>query len=488
MLQRYKLRLGDGSLLQVDLDGLRAWLTDSRATVQVAGTQEWRPLREFLADEESAARLARALVPPEPRRAPAPGPPEGPPPSPPAEPAIGEPPIVQALAEEPSVSRSPAPPWSESREAADETPIRLKPLDDEPARHAVPWARRDDDEEEEDQDRRYDRLDGPLLQVISTFGTLLSRGLDPLTRLARGWPSTFADRPAAKHTARVEGKADRGPSGRVIGGFAGLRAWVGRLTDRVRPEPHLPPAEPATRKPQAPTPRAPLEAPPPISALPVLRFADAHEAQEAEDLYEGEAAESRFSAAWLWTKRIVLVAGVVGGGVLATLSWRTWFPRAAELGQTVFTEIDRQTRSGQRAEEQQRALREATERLPHLAPETIRLVLGSSADGVLDPPEVFQLASEAADRGLPALTSAEAAELQALQRELLGNLRPPERARLAEYDRARTHRVVFSFENPNALELIARGARAMPSGSRERLQALLGKAVAAGLGAPAASP
>jgi hypothetical protein len=59
---------------------------------------------------------------------------------------------------------------------------------------------------------------------------------------------------------------------------------------------------------------------------------------------------------------------------------------------------------------------------------------------------------------------------------------------VAEYDRARSQRVVFPFENPHALELVARGARAMPSASRERLQALLGKAVAAGLGAPAASP
>ena len=488
MLERYKLRLGDGSLLQVDEDGLRAWLSDSRASVQIAGTQAWRPLREFLADQESAARLARALVPPEPRRAPAPAPPESLPPSAPTEPSIGEPPMVQALAEEPSVSTSPAPPWRDSREAAHETPIRLKPLVDEPPRHAVPWARRDDDREEEDQARRYDRLDGPLLQVISTFGTLLSRCLDPLTRLARGRPSTFAEKPAPRHAARIEGRPGRGLSERVLGWFAGLRGWAGRLSDRVRPEPHPPPTEPATRKPQAPTPRAPLEAPPPISELPVLRFADAHEAQEAEDIYEGEGAESRFPALWLWTKRIVLVGGLVGGGVLAALNWETWFPRAATLGQTVFTEIDRQARSGRRAEEQQQALREAAERLPQLAPETIRLILATSADSVLDAPEVFQLASEAADRGLPALTSAEAAELQALQREILSNLRPPERARLAEYDRARARRVVFSFENPHVLELVARGARAMPSGSRERLQALLGKAVAAGLNAPAASP
>jgi len=446
MLQRYRLRRGDGTVLTVDLDGLRTWLADGRATVQVGATQEWRPLREVLAEEESAARLARALVPPEPRRAPATSPPEVPPPSPPAEPSIGKPPLVQALAEEPAASRTPAPPWADPREAADEArPIRLKPLDDEPpAPYPVPQVRMyDDDGEEPDPDGRHDRLEGPLLHMISAFGTLLSRCLAPLTPLVSDWPSTEA------------------------------------------PDP---PSEPAPERPRAPVPRAPLAAPVPVSELPVLRFADAQEAREKEDIYEGEEAHGPFPTLWLWTKRIVLVGGLATGGVLAVLHRETWFPRAAEVGQTVFTEIDRQARSGQRAREQEQALREATERLPQLAPETIRLVLSTSASGVLAAPEVFRIASEAADRGQGALTPAEATELRALQRELLGHLRPAERAQVAEYDRARARRVVFPFENPHPLELVARGARAMPPQIRERLQVLLGRAVAAGLGAPAASP
>jgi hypothetical protein len=544
MLQRYKLRLGDGTVLSVDLDGLRTWLTDGRATVQVSGTQEWRPLREVLAEEESAARLARALVPPEPRRPPVPPPPDVPPPSSPAELSIGEPPMVQALADDPVASGTPAPPWRDPRQAADEAPVlRLKPLDDEPpAPYAVPRARMyDDDGEEEDQDQRHDRLEGPLLQVISAFGTLLSRCLDPLTPLVRSWPSTPADEPTARRAANVSPSAPRKPlpavaappqvrvlaedpggpstgprsgvdgfpviplkplddeerlgatasrgfSERFSGWIVGLTGWAGRLAGRGRPEPLIPPSEPALKRPPAPAARVPLAAPVPVSELPVLRFADAQEAREEEDIYEGEEAESPLPKLWLWTKRIVLVGGLVTGGVLAALNWDTWFPRAAEVGQTVFTEIDRQARSGQRAREQQQALSDATERLPHLAPATIRLVLSASDSGVLDPPEVFQLASEAADRGLYALTPAEAAELRALQRELLDNLRPPERARVAEYDRARARRVVFPFENPHVLELVARGARAMPPRSRERLQELLGKAVAAGLKSPAEPP
>jgi hypothetical protein len=548
MLQRYKVRLGDGTVLTVDEDGLRTLLADAGATVQAPGTQVWRPLQEFLAEEESAARLARALVPPEPRRSPAPSPPEDLPPSPVVELSIGKPPMVQALADEPAASGTPAAPWHDSPDAADEAPpLRLKPLDDEPrAPRALPRARmEDDDVDEEDRAQRYDRLDGPLLQVLSTFGALLSRCLEPLTPLVRRWSSTSADGRAPRRAASVPPGPPRRPpsaapspqvrvlaedpggrharprpgvaelpviplkptddeggleattlrrfSDRILGWLAVPIEWVRRLVAGGRPEPRVTPTEAAPKKPQArrtpgPAPREPLAAPVPIKDLPVLRFADAHETTEAEDVYEGEEASSPFPTLWLWTKRIVLVGGVVTGGVLVALNWQAWFPRAAELGQRVFTEVDRQARSSRRTEEQQQALREATERLPHLAPETIRLVLSASDSRTLDPPEVFQLASEAADRGLQALTPAEAAELRALQHELLGHLRPPERARVDEYDRARSRRVVFSFENPHVLELVARGARAMPPRSLERLRTLLGKAVAAGLGIPAASP
>jgi hypothetical protein len=154
----------------------------------------------------------------------------------------------------------------------------------------------------------------------------------------------------------------------------------------------------------------------------------------------------------------------------------------------VFTEIDRQAHSGQREREQDQAAANATEMCPQLAPETVRLVLATSADRVLEPPEVFQVATEAAERGIGSLPAAEAAELRQLEHALVASLRPPQRARLAEYERARATRGVFPFENPHALDLVARGARALPAASRARLQHLLGKAVAAGLVAAAASP
>jgi len=628
MLQRYRLRLGDGTILQVDRDGLGAWVEDDRrAMVQVAGTQQWRPLREFLAEEASAARLRQALIPPEPRRATPPPPaapePQGVPlaaPEPPAptfeppapafeppaptfaspppavessspafEPVIGVPP-VQALAEEPS---APTPPWQIPPEApGGEAPaIRFKPMDDEV--HA-PGAEIVEDEpqdtyalarpraygaREEEVDRR-NRLEGPLLYVLTAFGTLLSRLLGPLEPLVRRWSSSSSvareprarrePRPARETSAAPAPPRDAAPpppafeptpappppqvsvlaeepgaagaasdgdsipvvplrplaederlgasawasfSERVTGslarvatGVAAASAWVAGLPGRLaslrerdrRPESVVPPVEPVRRRaPSAtpppavmPRPPAPLRPPTPIAELPAIRFKEGDEPPDEGDVYEGEdeGMWNVLPVVWMWTKRVVVLGGLVVGGVLVALNWENWFPKAAELGQEMFTEIDRQAHSSQRARERDQAFTNAVERCPHLAPETIRLVLSTSGDGVLEPPEVFGIATDAADRGISALAPAETAQLRALQRELASRLRPPQRARLAEYDRARATRVVFPFENPAALDLVARGARAMPAASRARLQELLAKTVAAGLGLPAASP
>ncbi len=454
MLQNYKLRLADGTVLTVDQDGLRTWLTDERATVQIAGTQEWRPLRQFLLEEESAARLARALVHPEPQPPKALSPLGRPLSGPPPEHTIGEPPMVQALADEPSASRSPA----SSREVANgggEAPvIRLKPLDDAPPAPDPEPQAADLGVASEPEGMRHDRLEGPLLDVLTAFGALLSRCLAPLTPLVRRWPSPSVGASAARPGAGL----GLGPTRR--------------------------PLETPSR--QAPGGRRPLEPPVPASELPVLRLAETSEAPETGDVYQGEPGDRVLPTLWLWTKRIVLLSGLVAVSVLAVLDWQTWFPRAAGIGQAMFAQIDRQARGRQKAREQEQALRDATQQLPHLAPATIRLVLEENDGRVLGPPEVFELARAAADRGQRALAPAEAAELRALQQELLDRLRPPERARLAEYDRARANRVVFPFENPYALELVARGARALPAGSLTRLQELLGMAVAAGLGGPAA--
>ncbi len=499
MGQRYKLRLGDGTVLSVDQNGLKTWAADGRAMVQGVGSWRWQPLQEVLAEEEAAARLSRALVPPKPRQEATPPPA---PPSPPldqpafsepafgglsfGEPAFSEPPVaaaarpgLQALADDPVSSAS-----SDARgaPASDDMPvIRMKPLDDDEPAYPAAWsARRDADEEEfDEQEPRHDRLDGPLLTALETVGGFLSRGLDRLTPLA----ARLTSRPSEASTPRrVEDTADR-PTlvARASGWVRGLLARIRRSARAEWSESVVPPPTPEPSKPRPLIPRETHQAPTPIRELPVLTFAESREPSEAADVYEGPDPWSVLPTVWLWTKRAVLTSAFVAGLYFAVLERKTWLPKAADLGQTVFTAIDRQVLSRRRAEERQRALADATARLPQLSPETIELIYSRSPTGLVEPPDVFEVAREAADHGLAALTKAEADELAALQRELLARLRPTERARVDEYDRTRARRLIFPFENPHVMELVARGARALPATSLERLQMLYGKAVAAGL-------
>ena len=131
MLQRYTIRLGDGTILKVDPDGLQRLAqgrpgvgTDHRdpGVASASGLPGGGAVRGSIG---AGARSPR-------------GPPDAAtlspetPPRPPVELSVGAPPMVQALAEEPTAF---VPPWRESPEPAQEVSIRLKPLEYEaPAR------------------------------------------------------------------------------------------------------------------------------------------------------------------------------------------------------------------------------------------------------------------------------------------------------------------------------------------------------------------
>jgi hypothetical protein len=219
--------------------------------------------------------------------------------------------------------------------------------------------------------------------------------------------------------------------------------------------------------------------------VPLAEPREPRQPREVGDIYEGDDdGESLLPVLWHWTKRLALLAVLVGGGAFVALNWKTWIPATAEIGNKAFTEIDRYARSGERREQQDRILQEIGPQLSQLAPDTIRLILSESPTGVLDAAEVFWIATEATDRGLATLTSAEAQELEALRRDLIDGLTPSERGRVREYESTRANREPFPVENNSALALYARGARALPPEKRERLEALLGKAIAAGLVPP----
>ena len=472
MPQRYKLRLGDGTVVSVDQDGLRTWAGDGRAMAQAVGTQQWRPLQDVLAEEEAAARLARALVPPKPRqeaatarhlrhRRPS---------TPPLElPGIrpgrrashlrraASRPSLQVLADDPASWRAADPP---AEVAIDDMPvIPMKPLDDEPEFRSA-LAEREEEEEDEyvEDEPRQDRLDGPLLTVLETGGGFLSRSLNRLTPLAdrltaegptipvrtptpSGTPAQGGGAPLAAARVRRSRKTLRparrggrlGLGGRTVrrssrespAGCAGsalvcvVRSARSRLSRSAR-------SPPAWTPPPAPVARKPVAAPVPVSELPALRFVESREPPAREDVYGGDEPGRSWNLRplWDWTKRLVTTGALVAALVYAILERDVWFPRTAELGQTVFTQIDRQVLSRKRNEEQRQALAAASEQLPELAPETIQLIFSRSPAGVVEAGEVFQIAREAADRGMGALAPAEAEELRALARELLGDAQP----------------------------------------------------------------
>jgi hypothetical protein len=126
--------------------------------------------------------------------------------------------------------------------------------------------------------------------------------------------------------------------------------------------------------------------------------------------------------------------------------------------------------------------------LPHLTPETIQIVMKKSAYRPRDPAEVFSRAETAAVRGMSSLPEDEANELAALRLAVARSLRPTDRQRVRGYENIRTGRELLSVsEDVKVLALFARGVRALPPAKRERLQALLGKAIVAELG-PLPSP
>jgi len=258
-------------------------------------------------------------------------------------------------------------------------------------------------------------------------------------------------------------------------------AWAAHLTDRDRPGA---PAEPETLRAADPGPWEALQAPPAIAELPVLRFATASEPSVVEDVYEGDEGEGFVPVGRLFTKRLALGATLLVGATLGALTFETWSPKAAQIGETTLLEIDGRVRSLHLAGQRQKAIAEVANGLPQLDLETIGLVMAASPTGLLDAAGVFELACDATDRGVWALTPSDARELEELQQRLLDALLPAERERLREFNLARARGAVFPLDGKQALLAYARGTRRLSPANQERLQLLLGRTIAAALALP----
>ena len=591
MPQRYKLRLGDGTSVSVDIDGLRSWATqDPRTLAQAVGSQQWRPIGEILVEEENAVRLLRALVPPQPKKeateselphepafgqqrgfgepafgapvsyleTPAlqePAPFELPaPPEPfavPHEPAYPPPPSYAAPAADspPLPEPAAAPPRQSLQVLADETtspdasgpagpPIRLKPLDDDGGFQSA-WSEDGEVHDDDEHEARAPQREGPLVQLLAPLGQFLSRVLAPLGGLLDRWSerrARSAESSFPSLSEAIQPDVESGPSWRETlreklgGAWSGLAARFKRAPAQAEPDADAPSDdayEPATesafeaepeaenepeREPEpelvkraplpprvaapaaaldpaprvsAALPRAPVKPPAPLSTIPVVPLAEPVRPQEPEDVYEEDEPSDFAGPLLFWAKRLVLLGAFAALGYFAYRERDVWFPKAGNVGQTIFRAIDQKAHSRERAEQQRQALASAAPKLPHLTDQTIVRVFAQSPTGVMEASDVFELTREATERGLDKLPASDAEELRALEKELAATLRPPERRRLEEYDEARARRGVFPFENPYAMDLVAKGARALPPERLERLRALTEQAVAAGLAATA---
>ena len=179
-----------------------------------------------------------------------------------------------------------------------------------------------------------------------------------------------------------------------------------------------------------------------------------------------------------------------------TTAWRAgwtyyaltvWAPeaggRAAAGSEEIRQAIGVDTRQAERLA---KAVAEVTAEVPLLTPEAAERLMGQSEAQVLEPAEAFRRTYALAGRGIPTLTPAEQREIGALSTELYARLPAADRSRLGGYiDRVRDRRATEPAEDA-AMSRLVKGAFARLGAARQkRLRALFEKAVAAGLDAAA---
>jgi hypothetical protein len=479
MARQYKLRLRDGTVLAVDHGGLRTWLIDDKAMVQPMGSRVWRPLREVLAQESVAVHAPRHEPPPQARtiadediplipvkplveaatpRAPAtppprPAPPPPPPPAPPAPrsapPAPAPRPAAppRAPASPPARAAAPlvpeAPPQPAPPSLADLPIIPFKAPDPEPPPRV-----------------RVSAAAPPPALDETDLGAELALVIQ--REVAEG-KAVIIDESELEEIVIVEdGDAPgaRPPAGKVVADT--VSAWTTWLVPRAQ--------------------RA-LSAVRTGTAAALAKVAAARR-RAAATRAAAPAAAPAPPRKPLQLKRVAPLAGLVAVALVAAATYSLWIPLLEGLGSSKATPpaaAPAPAASPTLDPSLPSEVVAAIQQMPHLAPETVQLVVATSPFAGPEPPEVFRRARAALRRGASALTAEEAQELADLERAVLSRLRPIERERLQAYDRVTTGRELLSDEDARVLGLYARGARGLPAPSRDRLRALSAKAIGAAL-------
>lgn len=509
MARQYKLRLRDGTILAVDRGGLSTWLIDDRAMVQPMGTRGWRPLREVLAQERMAASLTPPPPPPPPQRprpladeeipnipikplsleAPA-GPdpvldapvdafvPERlsePSPAPPAPPRV-TPAAPRPAAPSPAAPRPAAPPAAPAppRPARPAPPRAAAPLIPEPAPVDAPPATQDlpiipfkriDDEPA-----------GPRMSVrvaapVESLGeTDLADALALVIQreVAEGHAVVISEDDLEELDLVDDERAEpiqplppkEAFEAEVSRSVNQLVGWARSAMAAARAKVSAARAAALAPRPQ------PVQPPPTLSELRVVPLAriDKPRAPQRRAMMAGLAAAVVVAA----VAAAILVLRSNSGDSTATATPVVPTPIAEATPPPLPSDVLL-----------------AAERLPHLAPETVQLLISTSPFGSPDPSDLFRRARAAIRRGAAALTPEEGQELAVLERAVLVRLGPAERERVMAYDRVRGGgRDLAPAEDARVLSLFARGARGLPAPHRERLQALSRKAIAAALASP----
>jgi hypothetical protein len=162
----------------------------------------------------------------------------------------------------------------------------------------------------------------------------------------------------------------------------------------------------------------------------------------------------------------------------------TWSPQArAGRGAKAEDALARGFSSvGQVGQRVQRALQRVIAEVPHLSASAAEMLMGRSAVGVLEPPEVFRRSWDLASRGLFALSKPEARELSSLTAAVYARVPGRDRARLGAYvARVRDRQSTSVAEDQEMCAIMKSAVDKLPALQRERLQALFDKALAAGV-------
>jgi hypothetical protein len=139
--------------------------------------------------------------------------------------------------------------------------------------------------------------------------------------------------------------------------------------------------------------------------------------------------------------------------------------------------------SGKRLAE---AVQRATTEVPFLSPATAERLMSMSEAGVLEPPEVFKRALALGGKGIPRLGSAEVREMQVILDQAYRGLERSERKQLADYlGEVRGGGSTGPIADQSMCTVMGHAVAQLPGPSRERLQTLYEKAIAAVIEEPA---